>query len=116
MVSEVVDEHLSIDLRSVHYCATFPKQVRFFRWTFDQQIEMLPDQLLLRFAADLLLNVHELLATAFDFPPKNFLVEFECCGPFFVGVGEHTHPIEARSADEVTQLFELGFSFARESC
>ena len=80
--TEIVDEDLAIDFGSVHGGASFPQHIGFFRGTFDEQIELASDELLLLATADALLQSHQLLATALDLRQRNFAFQRICSGPF----------------------------------
>src|ERR1051326_2364826 len=116
-LAEVGDINLAVDLGGVHLGASLPEQIGFLRRALDEQIELAADQRLLAAAADLLLDLHELLATALDLARRNLQLALGLArfGAFLVGVTEDTHPVEFGGADEVAKRFEIFGCLAGET-
>jgi hypothetical protein len=86
--AEVIDENLAVDFGGLIEGAALPEEVSLFGFAFDEDIELAADPLLAGFAADFLLQAHELAAAGFDGALRDFFVEREGASPFFVGVAE----------------------------
>src|SRR5271169_3127925 len=66
VVAEIADEDFAVDLRGVHLGAAFPQQFGFCRRSLEQKVEPTANQSLFPAPADLLLDLHQLAASALD--------------------------------------------------
>ena len=112
VVSEIVDEHFAVDLRSVGRGASLPEQIGLLAGTFEHDLDLAANPLLAALTADALLQLHELAAAALDFLGRNFVCEEKRGRAFLVGVGEDSEPVKLGGGNEVAELLEIIFGLA----
>src|SRR3954454_14093600 len=99
----------------MHWRAAFEQQIGFFRFSFEQQVELESDQGFLFLLADVALDRHQVFAAALYFSWRYFIFEIECSRSFLIGIRESPHPVELRFAYKVTEFFEFFFGLSGES-
>ena len=113
--AEVVDEDLAVDLGGLVEGAALPEEFGFVGLAFDEDVYFAPNPVGSGGTRDFLLELHQLAATGFYGALRDFLIEREGTGTFFVGVGEDAKPVDFGGGDEGAEFVEVLLGFAGEA-
>src|SRR4030095_6611846 len=111
-LSDIINENVTIDVRSLCLHAGLEQQLRLVRRTLEQNLDTTSHHSAKFAFRDRRLGLHHLIPTTRCGTPRNLVVEVESTRAFFVRIEKHADVIERDVVHEGQNLAEVLFIFS----